>query len=130
MVLLLGSVTACSPGSDAVWVEGRTLPSAAVSASPSATEEQPAPASPTPSTSATSASPSPTATTDPDHFVAAVRTKIPELALDRRDEEIADLGTEACTSLRTKNQDNLAAYGVSAAQADQLLGMARADLCP
>ncbi|MCW2137940.1 hypothetical protein BXY51_002483 [Actinoplanes cyaneus] len=60
----------------------------------------------------------------------AVRRQLPELAMDRRDEEIADLGSEACASLRTDDQDNLSAYGVTAAQARQLRGVARADLCP
>ncbi len=83
-----------------MWVEGRAQPSSA-----------------------------PPAAGDPGRFVEAVRRQMPELAVDRRDEEIADLGTEACASMRGEDQDNLSAYGVSAAQADQLRVFARADLC-
>ncbi|WP_203740442.1 hypothetical protein [Actinoplanes cyaneus] len=134
VVLLLGSVTACSSDADAIWVEGRVLPSASPSPSPSAAASQAAPSSPSspaPSSPA-SGTPSsrPAATGDPDRFVEAVRRQLPELAMDRRDEEIADLGSEACASLRTDDQDNLSAYGVTAAQARQLRGVARADLCP
>lgn len=101
--MLLGAA-GCSPGSDAVWVEGRPLP---VTTVPSATVG------------------------DPDRFVAAVRAQMPELALDRRDEEIADLGSAACASLKIKNRDKLlSAYGVSADQATRLRDVARSDLCP
>ncbi|WIM99163.1 hypothetical protein ACTOB_002807 [Actinoplanes oblitus] len=58
--------------------------------------------------------------------MAAVRREMPELALDRRDEEIADLGTQACTSSTT----TLTSFGVSAAQARRLREVARTDLCP
>ncbi|MFI1990327.1 hypothetical protein [Actinoplanes sp. NPDC020271] len=72
----------------------------------------------------------PAGAADPDRFVAAVRRELPELALDRRDEEIADLGSEACASMRAKDQDTLSAYGVTPSQAQQLRTVARADLCP
>ncbi|BCJ46750.1 hypothetical protein [Actinoplanes ianthinogenes] len=72
----------------------------------------------------------PAASASPDRFVAAVRREMPELALDRRDEEIADLGDAACASIATGRQDTLAEYGISAAQAQQLRQVARTDLCP
>ncbi|WP_436519795.1 hypothetical protein [Actinoplanes sp. HUAS TT8] len=106
-MVLLGSMAGCSASSDPVWVAGRALPSV----------------SPTPSSSTAAAA-------NPDRFVAEVRQKFPELALDRRDEEIADLGTAACASPKDQDQDTLSAYGVSAAQAERLRGVAKVDLCP
>lgn len=79
-----------------------------------------APPSPAPSAAAPAA----------DRFVAAVRQQMPEVALDRRDEEITDLGDEACASIRDEHRDTLTGYGVTPAQARQLIGVARAELCP
>lgn len=73
---------------------------------------------------------SPSTTPGDDRFVAAVRQQLPELTVDRRDEEIADLGGEACASLRAQRPDTLAEYGVTADQARQLIGVAHAELCP
>lgn len=100
--LLLTPLAGCSTP-DPVWVQGRALPA--------------------------SASPAPTAA-GPDRFVAAVRQQLPELALDRRDEEIADLGAAACASLREGRQTVLTAYGVSPTQAHRLITVAHTDLCP
>ncbi|AEV83799.1 hypothetical protein ACWT_2642 [Actinoplanes sp. SE50] len=100
-MLVLGSTAGCSH-SDAVWVQGRAHPAA--SAPPPADNQ--------------------------DRFVAAVRQELPELAVDRRDEEIADLGSTACASAHGQEHDDLAAYGVSPEQARKLTDVARAALCP
>jgi hypothetical protein len=134
-VLGLASVAGCSEPSH-VWVAGHPVPSA--SASPVAApppDSAPVAAAPPPvSSPAASASPSavvPSAVVaGPERFVAAVRREMPELALDRRDEEIADLGGQACSSIRSGRGEALTEYGVTAAQARQLRRVARADLCP
>ncbi|MFC3990575.1 hypothetical protein [Actinoplanes siamensis] len=131
----------CSPRSGAVWGEGWAAPSASVSsvspppvsvpAAPTrlAPESPDGPGTALPDSSGTSPSRvslAPVEDGDPDRFVAAVRAQLPELAMDRRDEEIEDLGAEACAS----SEMDLSGYGVSAAQARQLRRVAQADLCP
>jgi hypothetical protein len=69
-----------------------------------------------------------------DRFVAAVQQKLPGVALDRRDEELEDLGTEACDALSGGRSATAAAgeitdEGVTPADARALVGLARADLC-
>ncbi|GAA2705330.1 hypothetical protein [Actinoplanes palleronii] len=108
--LLLTPLAGCS-APDPVWVQGRSLSSPAADPLP------------------VSASPAPPAA-GPGRFVASVRQQLPELAVDRRDEEIADLGVAACASLRDGRKTVLTAYGVSPAQAHQLITVAHTDLCP
>ncbi|KUL27392.1 hypothetical protein [Actinoplanes awajinensis] len=122
--LLLTPLAGCS-APDPVWVQGRSLSSPAadplpVSASPAPTAADPLPVSALPASTAAG----------PGRFVASVRQQLPELAVDRRDEEIADLGVAACASLRDGRQTVLTAYGVSPAQAHQLITVAHTDLCP
>jgi hypothetical protein len=71
----------------------------------------------------------------PDHFLAAVQQKLPEVALDRRDEEVEDLGEQACQALATGRSATTAAgevaeQGVAPADARTLVALARNDLCP
>ncbi|GAA4602971.1 hypothetical protein BJY16_004442 [Actinoplanes octamycinicus] len=106
-MLALGAVAGCSEPAP-VWLEGRAYPSASAGAR-----------------SGPAAAPG-----SPDRFVAAIRRELPELALDRRDEEIADLGLDACSPAAAGRQDELTASGVSAAQARRLREVALTDLCP
>jgi Protein of unknown function (DUF732) len=69
-----------------------------------------------------------------DRFVAAVQQKLPDVALDRRDEEVEDLGQQACAALgagrsATAAAGEVADEGVTPAAARALVGLARADLC-
>lgn len=67
-------------------------------------------------------------------FVAVVQQKLPGVALDRRDEEVEDLGQQACAALgagrsATAAAGEVADEGVTPADARKLVGLARADLC-
>jgi Protein of unknown function (DUF732) len=69
-----------------------------------------------------------------DRFVAAVQQKLPDLALDRRDEEVEDLGEQACDALNggrgaTAAAAAVADEGVAPAEARILVGLAKSDLC-
>jgi hypothetical protein len=69
-----------------------------------------------------------------DRFVAAVQQKLPDVALDRRDEEVEDLGEQACDALEggrsaTAAAGAVAEQGVEPADARTLVGLARTDLC-
>jgi len=69
-----------------------------------------------------------------DRFVDAVRQKLPDVALDRRDEEVEDLGEQACDALHTGRSATaaagaVAAQGVAPGEARALVGLARDNLC-
>jgi hypothetical protein len=69
-----------------------------------------------------------------DRFVAAVRKKLPEVTLDRRVEEVEDLGEQACHALAagrgaTAAAGEVAEQGVTPADARTIVGLARNDLC-
>jgi hypothetical protein len=69
-----------------------------------------------------------------DRFVAAVQQKLPGVALDRRDEEVEDLGEQACEALKGGRSATVAAgevaeQGVTASDARTLVGLAKNDLC-
>ncbi|WP_433824903.1 DUF732 domain-containing protein [Actinoplanes sp. CA-015351] len=85
--------------------------------------------SPTPPRVATWPSPTPSA-----GFVAAVQGRLPEVALDRRPEEITELGDQACQGLaagkrRPTVAENLLGYGLSGADARVLVSLASSHLC-
>lgn len=129
------------------WKDGVALP-----ASPSVIDSEPAPAGvaagspaatvPTASNPAEptgAAEPSPPATMDaprlPAEFAAAVRGRLPEVAVDRRPEEITEIGDAACAELvsgqrRGTAVSTVVGYGVSSAEARELVRLARAHLCP
>jgi hypothetical protein len=70
-----------------------------------------------------------------DRFVAAVQVRLPDVALDRRDDEIADLGQQACDQLAAGKKTaavagSLAEPGVSDADARALVALARDTACP
>ena len=69
-----------------------------------------------------------------DRFVTAVQQKLPEVALDRRDEEVEDLGEQSCQALGNGRSATVAAgevaeQGVAPADARTLVGLARDNLC-
>jgi hypothetical protein len=69
-----------------------------------------------------------------DRFVAAVQRQLPEVAVDRRDEEIEALGRQACDALAASGKTataarDLAGSGVTAAQAGKLVTLARSTAC-
>jgi hypothetical protein len=69
-----------------------------------------------------------------DRFVAAVQRKLPGVALDRRDDEVEDLGEQACAALghgrsAASVTHEVAARGVTSADARMLVGLARDNLC-
>ena len=70
-----------------------------------------------------------------DRFVAAVQTQLPQIALDRRDEEVEALGVRACESLAAGHRaaavaGGMRAEGVAAADVDRLVALARSTACP
>ncbi|MEU4626522.1 DUF732 domain-containing protein [Actinoplanes sp. NPDC023801] len=69
-----------------------------------------------------------------ERFLAAVRGALPEVALDRRNEEITEMGGEACDSLaagraRRSVVAELAEYGLPDSDARKLIALARSALC-
>ncbi|MEU4561998.1 DUF732 domain-containing protein [Actinoplanes sp. NPDC023936] len=67
-------------------------------------------------------------------FVAAVRDRLPELAIDRRPEEITELGDRACAGLAAGTRrpavvKSLSRYGVSGPDATTLVTLAGAHHC-
>jgi hypothetical protein len=63
-----------------------------------------------------------------------VQKKLPEVAVDRRDEEVEDLGEQACESLgagrsATAAAGEVAEQGVTPADARTLVGLAEDTLC-
>jgi uncharacterized protein DUF732 len=70
-----------------------------------------------------------------DRFVAAVRRDLPEVALDRRDEEVEALGEQACAGLRSGKTGavvagEIGAEDVAPADARELVTLARSTACP
>jgi len=70
-----------------------------------------------------------------DRFVAAVQEKLPGVALDRRDEEVEELGRQACASLTAGKKTatvagELRGLGVGDADAHELIAVARKTACP
>jgi uncharacterized protein DUF732 len=67
-------------------------------------------------------------------FVAAVQRQMPQFVLDRRDEEVAELGTMACRSLRAGKTkaavaNEITEYGVGSRDARGLVTLARGAGC-
>jgi hypothetical protein len=67
-------------------------------------------------------------------FLDAVRGRLPEVAMDRRNEEITEMGGQACASLaaghpRRKVAAELGEYGLPDADARELISLARSTLC-
>ena len=148
-IATVGSVTAllALAGCDHAPSRPAAQPEAAATAvPPEAVTESPAPlASPRPS-APISASAAPRAAKPPagvdagtgsaglDRFVAAVQQKLPDVALDRRDEEVEDLGRQACGALgdghsATAAAGEVTAGGVTPADARTLVGLATQTLC-
>jgi hypothetical protein len=78
----------------------------------------------------------PLATAEPrlDRFVAAVQRQMPEIAVDRREEEVAAIGELACASRAAGKRKaavvaEIEEAGVSAADARKLLTLAEATAC-
>jgi len=71
-----------------------------------------------------------------DGFVADVRTQVPEVAVDRRDEELEDIAQQACPSLKAgKNAavivtDVEGTAGVDKVTAEKLIKLAIDTVCP
>lgn len=68
-------------------------------------------------------------------FVAAVQRQMPQFAVDRRDDEVAELGEIACRSLAAGKRESVVAraiteYGVGARDARELVLLARDNECP
>jgi hypothetical protein len=116
-------------------------PAPAVSVAPSVASS-PAPAATTVPTKSATRAPdatrtlAPLATAEPrlDRFVAAVQRQLPEIAVDRREEEVAAIGELACASRAAgKRQAAVVAEiedtGVSAADARKLLTLAEDTAC-
>lgn len=77
----------------------------------------------------------------PDAFVAAVRQALPEVAADRRDEEVAAVADQACSALaggedadavvtRTRTLGTLDAEATDQATARELIKLAIDTVCP
>ncbi|XVV09311.1 DUF732 domain-containing protein [Actinoplanes sp. CA-131856] len=68
-------------------------------------------------------------------FVAAVQRDLPDVAIDRRDEEVAAFGEQACRGLAAGKKApavvrEFRAQGVSSAQAKRLFALASNTVCP
>jgi hypothetical protein len=90
--------------------------------------EAPGPAGPQPATTR------PGAGTGLDRFVAAVQARLPDVALDRRDEEVEELGRQACTALAAGKKTasvagELRNLGVGEADARELVALAKGTAC-
>jgi hypothetical protein len=121
--------------------EKSTAPSPAgrvVSPVPQATTTQPPAVAPTVTKTAALGRPQARKTTTAppsiDRFVAAVQRQMPQFVVDRRDDEVAELGEEACRSLAAGKRDTAVAseiteYGVAASDARHLVTLARANAC-
>ncbi|MFI6077902.1 DUF732 domain-containing protein [Actinoplanes sp. NPDC051343] len=116
------------------------VPREAASGEPALAAESPAPQAAVPEKPAPKKKPA--AKADPaviggaalDRFVAAVQQRLPEVALDRRDEEVEDLGEQACDALKGGRSATAAAggvveQGVTPADARMLVGLAKDNLC-
>ncbi|WP_433795738.1 DUF732 domain-containing protein [Actinoplanes sp. CA-252034] len=80
------------------------------------------------------AAPVASATPADERFLAAVRGQLAEAAVDLRNEEISVIGGQACASLAAGHPRKAVAaevteYGLPAAEARQLVGLARRTLC-
>ncbi|GAA0530022.1 hypothetical protein GCM10010172_08420 [Paractinoplanes ferrugineus] len=69
-----------------------------------------------------------------DRFLAAVRTQVPTVALDRREEEVEELGETACDGLsagrsKTTVARELSEHGVTSADARKLVSLAGDTVC-
>jgi hypothetical protein len=67
-------------------------------------------------------------------FLTAVQRQMPQFVVDRRDEEVAELGQIACRSLAAGKRDAVVAheiteYGVGARDARELVLLARENAC-
>ncbi|MBL7261731.1 DUF732 domain-containing protein [Paractinoplanes lichenicola] len=79
----------------------------------------------------------PTRTTarDIDAFVALMREKLPEVVVDRRDEEVAALGEQTCAELKRGRKDTaviagMTDQGFTTPDAKTVLTLARTSACP
>ncbi|MBU2669278.1 DUF732 domain-containing protein [Actinoplanes bogorensis] len=137
-LMLAATLTGCSdpdPASVGVPVRAETSP-------PLVREETstpPPPGAPIVTTTVpaprSSPPPSPTATRGYDQFVARVREKLPEVVIDRRDEEVAALGEQTCTGVRKGRPDattvgEIQRQGLTPAAARAVLALAKATACP
>jgi hypothetical protein len=69
-----------------------------------------------------------------DRFVAAVQKQLPQVALDRRDEEVEALGEQACDAIAagrnaTAAAGEIGAQGVPATDARKLVALASTTVC-
>jgi hypothetical protein len=144
-------LTACgtAPGVPQ-WKDGVAMPASPSVTSSEAARDLPAgvaggsaaPATTAAGTAAAAtAAPEPSGTTPPGRaaaaasFADAVRGRLPEVAVDRRPEEITEIGGAACAQLATGQRrgaavDEVTGYGVADADARELVRLARTFLCP
>lgn len=141
-VALLVTLTGCGHGSTPKTVAAPEAAATNVPLEP-ASEPPAVTASPAPQASKATASPKPSHKTSTsavagaaglERFVTAVQRKLPQVALDRRDEEVQDLGNQACAALgsgrsATDAAGVVAEQGVAPSDARALVGLAKDDLC-
>ncbi|WP_433292515.1 DUF732 domain-containing protein [Actinoplanes sp. CA-030573] len=110
---------------------------------PAMSTTKPAPAPPTPRRTGPAPRPTRTTTDTPgagsgdaglDRFVAAVQEQLPAVALDRRDEEVEELGQQACSELAAGQKPATVAaeisdQGVTSADAQKLVALAHETAC-
>ena len=135
--VLLLALTGCADG-DPALAPGRVVTSVPPESAPPPETAAPSPTHPE------AAAPGPThpktaptradAGSGLDRFVAAVQAKLPDVALDRRDEEVEELGQQACTSLAAGKKPatvagELRGLGVGEADARELIVLAKDTAC-
>jgi hypothetical protein len=142
---LIGSLCACSgaapePEAAATLVPGETAATAATSVPQERTgSPEPAATSSSPARVAAGETRKAAAETSPapdlSRFVAAVRQELPEITVDRRDEEVATLGQQTCDAVAAGKKTavvvrEIRAQGVDGPQAQRLVTLARDTACP
>jgi hypothetical protein len=129
------AIAGCSPATNKTTVERIVSPEARETTAP------PTRLTPTPAKTKTPARRPPAkpvrAETEPKsigRFVTAVQRQMPQFVVDRRDDEVAEIGEQACRSLAagrrsTAVADEITGYGVAAKDARELVALARDTAC-
>jgi hypothetical protein len=144
--VLLAGLSGCSDRPPATTAAPAASVASAETPVPQETSAQPAAASPRPRRTSPAPAARPTRTADRaaeagsgnaglDQFVAAVQQRLPAVAMDRRDEEVEELGEQACDSLAAGQTATAAAgeisdQGVELGDARKLVALARSTACP
>ncbi|NMO56648.1 DUF732 domain-containing protein [Actinoplanes sp. TBRC 11911] len=137
LVVVLLAVAGCSPSSDKTTAVAPA--GGGVTGVPGETTSAPALAAPEPALTKAAPRRSPAKRLHVElpssgRFVAAVQRQMPQFVVDRRDDEVAELGEIACRSLAAGKRESVVAraitgYGVGERDARELVVLARDNAC-